>query len=186
MQHYRNLPYPAYLAPLAAFGVADDLTGPTRLKDSATSYIKAPSPDRGYFDLSTARDPRGIIVHEGMPGHYFQKVLSWTNGDPIRRHYYDSSANEGIGFYVEEMMLQAGLFDDSPRTREIIYNFMRFRALRVEVDVKLSTGEFTIRAGRRLLHENSSARPRYSDGGRHLLRVRAWRGNFLSDGQTAN
>ena len=110
----------------------------------ATSYIKTPSPDRGYFDLSTARDPRGIIVHEGMPGHYFQKVMSWTNEDPIRRHYYDSSANEGIGFYAEEMMLQAGLFDDSPRTREIIYNFMRFRALRVEVDVKLSTGEFTI------------------------------------------
>jgi hypothetical protein len=144
VQHYRNLPFPAYLAPLAAFGVADDLTGPSRLKDGATSYIKTPSPDRGYFDLSTARDPRGIIVHEGVSGHYFQKVMSWTNEDPIRRHYYDSSANEGIGFYAEEMMLQAGLFEDSPRTREIIYNFMRFRALRVEVEVKLSTGEFTI------------------------------------------
>jgi hypothetical protein len=144
VKHYRNLPFPAYLAPLAAFGVADDLTGPARLKDQATSYIKTPSPDRGYFDLSTARDPRGIIVHEGIPGHYFQKVMSWTNEDPIRRHYYDSSANEGIGFYAEEMMLQAGLFEDSPRTREIIYNFMRFRALRVEVEVKLSTGEFTI------------------------------------------
>jgi Bacterial protein of unknown function (DUF885) len=144
LKHYRNLPFPAYLAPLAAFGVADDLTSPSRLKDNATSYIKTPSPDRGYFDLSTARDPRGIIVHEGVPGHYFQKVMSWTNEDPIRRHYYDSSANEGIGFYAEEMMLQAGLFEDSPRTREIIYNFMRFRALRVEVEVKLSTGEFTI------------------------------------------
>jgi hypothetical protein len=144
VQHYRNLPYPAYLAPIAAFGVADDLTNPSRLKDGATSYIKTPSPDRGYFDRSTARDPRGIIVHEGVPGHYLQKVLSWTNDDPIRRHYYDSSANEGIGFYAEEMMLQAGLFDDSPRTREIIYNFMRFRALRVEVDVKLATGDFSI------------------------------------------
>ena len=144
LPHYRNLPYPAYLIPISAFGVADDLTSPTRLKENATSYIKTPSPERGYFDLSTARDPRAIIVHEGIPGHYFQKAMSWTNDDPIRRHYYDSSANEGIGFYAEEMMLQAGLFDDSPRTREIIYNFMRFRALRVEVDVKLSTGEFTI------------------------------------------
>jgi uncharacterized protein (DUF885 family) len=144
LPHYRNLPYPAYLIPISAFGVADDLTSPTRLKENATSYIKTPSPERGYFDLSTARDPRAIIVHEGIPGHYFQKAMSWTNEDPIRRHYYDSSANEGIGFYAEEMMLQEGLFDDSPRTREIIYNFMRFRALRVEVDVKLSTGEFTI------------------------------------------
>ena len=41
-------------------------------------------------------------------------------------------------------MLQAGYFDDSPKTREIIYNFMRLRALRVEVDVKLATGAFTI------------------------------------------
>ena len=37
-------------------------------------------------------------------------------------------------------MLQAGLFDDSPRSREIIYNLMRLRALRVEVDVKLALG----------------------------------------------
>jgi len=42
------------------------------------------------------------------------------------------------------MMLQAGLFADQPRTREIIYSFMRLRALRVEVDVKLALGEFTL------------------------------------------
>jgi uncharacterized protein (DUF885 family) len=41
-------------------------------------------------------------------------------------------------------MLATGLFDDSPRSREIIYNFMRLRALRVEVDVKLALGQFTI------------------------------------------
>ena len=37
------------------------------------------------------------------------------------------------------------MFDDSPRTREIIYNFMRLRALRVEVDVKLALGTFSLR-----------------------------------------
>src|SRR5947208_17196650 len=41
-------------------------------------------------------------------------------------------------------MLQFGVFDDTPRLREIMYNFMRLRALRVEVDVKLAIGEFTI------------------------------------------
>ena len=61
---------------------------------------------------------------------------AWRHENPIRRHYYDSGANEGIGFYAEEMLLQAGLWDDSPRSREIVYNFMRLRALRVEVDVK--------------------------------------------------
>ncbi len=143
MQHYRNLPLPSYLAELEN-GVTDDLTGPARLKENATSYIREPSPKLGYFALATAHDPRPILVHEGVPGHFFQLALGWAHEDPIRRHYYDSGANEGIGFYAEEMMLQAGFFDDSPHTREIIYNFMRLRALRVEVDVKLALGIFTM------------------------------------------
>ena len=69
--------------------------------------------------------------------------VSWKNPDPIRRHYYDSGANEGIGFYSEELMLQSGLYDDSPHTREIVYNQMRLRALRVIADVKLALGTFT-------------------------------------------
>jgi len=95
-------------------------------------------------------------VHEGIPGHYFQLCLSWKHEDPIRRHYYDSGVNEGIGFYAEEMMLQAGLFDDpaaAGHTREIIYNFMRLRALRVEVDVKLALGEFKLDQAAKYLHD---------------------------------
>jgi uncharacterized protein (DUF885 family) len=147
MQHYRQAPMPAYLVPLAGIGETDDFTGPTRLKENSTRYISAPGPNLGYFSLTTAKDPRPLIVHEGVPGHYFQLVLGWANPDAVRRHYYDSGANEGIGFYAEEMMLNDGLFDDSPRTREIIWNFMRLRALRVEVDVKLALGEFTIDQG---------------------------------------
>ena len=144
MKHYHNLLLPTYLEPLEDLGVTDDLTGPSRLQEDGISYIRKPSPDLGFFHLSTARDPRPIIVHEGVPGHYFQLCLSWSHPDPIRRHYYDSGANEGIGFYAEELMLQAGLFDDNPHTRETIYSFMRLRALRVEVDVKLALGEFTL------------------------------------------
>ena len=144
VQHYRNLPVPAYVKPFADLGVTDDLTSASRLEDNGTSYINEPSPKLGFFSLSTAHDPRPILVHEGVPGHYFQLTLSWANPDDMRRHYYDSGANEGIGFYAEEMMLQAGFFDDSPHTRETIYSFMRLRALRVEVDVKLALGLFTL------------------------------------------
>jgi uncharacterized protein (DUF885 family) len=133
---------PGYLLPLRSLGVADDLTGPARLDQDGTAYVRPPSPDLGYFELAGARDPRTGIVHEGA--HYVQLALSWAHEDEIRRRYYDSGPNEGIAFYNEEMMLQAGLFDDSPRTREVIYNMMRLRALRVEVDVKLATGLFTI------------------------------------------
>lgn len=41
-------------------------------------------------------------------------------------------------------MLAAGLFADAPHTRQIIYNFMRLRALRVTVDVGLATGQLSI------------------------------------------
>jgi uncharacterized protein (DUF885 family) len=144
VQHYRNLPLPPYVQPLSFMGVADDLTSATRLTEDGISYIQVPSPDLDYFSLSIAKDPRPLIVHEGVPGHYFQLVLSWAHENPIRRYYYDSDANEGIGFYAEELMLQFGLFDDSPRTREILYSYMRLRSLRVEVDVKLALGLFTI------------------------------------------
>src|SRR5213083_2571587 len=144
MKHYRNLPLPPYVEPLSFMGVTDDLTSDTRLDEDSVSYIKQPSPDLDYFSLSIAKDPRPLIVHEGVPGHYFQMTLSWAHENKIRRRYYDSGATEGIGFYAEEMMLQFGFFDDRPKLREIMYNFMRLRALRVEVDVKLALGLFTI------------------------------------------
>ena len=152
VQHYTLRPTPEYLRALE-FTEHDDFTSPSGLNKNCVRYVPEPSEKLGYFWRATAMDPRPITVHEGIPGHYFQLCLSWKNEDPIRRHYYDSGANEGIGFYAEEMMLQAGLFDDSPHTREIIYNFMRLRALRVEVDVKLSLGEFTLEQAAKYLQE---------------------------------
>ena len=144
LSHFSMVKVPDHLVPLGYMGVRDDLTSESRLEETAVRYLNDPSPDLPYFWLATAQDPRPIILHEGVPGHYFQMALSWSNPDPIRRHYIDSGANEGIGFYVEEMMLQFGLFDDTPRSREIIYSFMRLRALRVEVDIRLAVGEFDI------------------------------------------
>ena len=153
LQHYTLRPMPEYLRALQGFGEMDDFTSPSRLNENCIRYLTEPSGKLGYFWQATAEDPRPITVHEGIPGHYFQLCLAWKNEDPIRRHYYDSGANEGIGFYAEEMMLQSGLFDDSPHTREITYNFMRLRALRVEVDVKLALGEFTLEQAAKYLKE---------------------------------
>ena len=131
-------------------------------------------------------DPRPLTVHEGIPGHYFQLCLSWKQEDPIRRHYYDSGANEGIGFYAEEMMLQAGLFDDSPHTREIIYNFMRLRALRVEVDVKLALGEFTLEQAAKYLEEKVPMDSQTARSGSDRVLNRPWPGVDLSNRQTSD
>jgi hypothetical protein len=142
LRHYRIASMPDYLAPLRFLGVADDLTGPDRLAEDAVAYVPPPGPELPYFYAANARDPRAGIVHEGT--HYQQLALSWRNPRPVRRHYYDSAANEGIAFYNEELMLVSGLFDDAPQTRATICNFMRLRALRVSADVGLATGGLSI------------------------------------------
>ena len=113
LQHYTLRPMPEYLRALG-FGENDDFTSPSRLNENCIRYVTEPSGNLGYFWRATAEDPRPITVHEGIPGHYFQLCLSWKHEEPIRRHYYDSGANEGIGFYAEEMMLQAGVVRRQP------------------------------------------------------------------------
>ena len=144
LRHYLTRPMPAYLEPLRFLGVTDDLTGPGRLTEDGVSYVPAPGPELPYFYAANARDPRAGILHEGV--HYQQLALAWRHPRPVRRHYYDSGANEGIAFYNEEMMLVSGLLDDAPHTRTAICNFMRLRALRVTVDVGLATGTLSIPA----------------------------------------
>lgn len=143
-RHYTLVAMPPQVEALEPFAEADYFASQSRVHDDAVRYIKPPSETLSYFWLATAKDPRPEIVHEGVPGHALQLALSWQHPDLIRRRYYDSAANEGIGFYAEEMALQAGVFDDRPRLREVIYNYARLRALRVEVDVKLATGVFTL------------------------------------------
>lgn len=151
LRHYLTAPMPPYLAPLEWLGVTDDLTFEGRLDEDGVSYTPDPVPSLPYFYAANARDPRLGIVHEGA--HYQQLALAWAHPDPIRRRYYDSVPNEGIAFYDEELLLQAGLFDDAPRSREVVHNFNRLRALRVEVDVNLATGRMTLAEGTRAFVE---------------------------------
>jgi len=138
LKHYLNGPLPPYLQPIKWLGVTDDLTGPSRVDDNGISYVPKPHNELPYFYAANARDTRAGIVHEGA--HYQQLALSWRNERPLRRFYYDSGVNEGIAFYNEELMLSAGLFDDAPHSKTVMYNFMKLRAMRVIVDVKLAIG----------------------------------------------
>jgi uncharacterized protein (DUF885 family) len=146
-RHYLFRSMPPFVKALSAFGETDDFTSATRLNENGVRYIEAPSAAQDLFWGFTAKDPRPIVLHEGVPGHYLQLSLSWANQDPLRRHFYDSSPNEGLGFYCEEMMMQSGFFDRSPRSKEIIDKFMLLRAVGIELDLKLALGEFTIDQG---------------------------------------
>ena len=154
LRHFTLRPMPSYLKPLSAFAETDDFTSPSRLDRDAIRYVNPPVPNAPFFWVADAKDPRIQVVHEGTVGHYGQLSISWKHPDPIRRHYYDSSANEGIGFYSEEMVLQAGLYDDSPHTREIVYAQMALRALRQIADVKVALGSFSIDDAADFLEKN--------------------------------
>ncbi|MGN6089367.1 MAG: DUF885 family protein [Actinomycetales bacterium] len=151
LRHYVNLPRPPYLEPLRWLGVSDDLTDEQRLDHDGVSYVPQgyASDEMPYFYRANLIDPRAGIIHEGA--HFQQLALSWRHPDPAHRRFYDSTPNEGLAFYNEEMLLQAGLFDDAPATRAIVYNFMRLRAIRVEVDVQLALGEIGIDQAAQLL-----------------------------------
>ena len=142
--HFTLRPMPSYLKPLSDFTETDDFTSPSRLDRESIRYVSPPAPTAPFFWVADAKDPRIQIIHEGTGGHYGQLSISWKHPDPIRRHYYDSAANEGIAFYSEEMVLQAGLYDDSPHTRELVYAQMALRALRQIADVNVALGSFSI------------------------------------------
>jgi len=144
LPHYYSQKRPAHVEPFTFIGVDVDFTSENRLDQNAARYIPEPNSNLPYFYRTMAQDPRPIIVHEGVPGHYFQLARSWKHENPLRRRFVDSGSIEGIGLYVEELLLQFGLFDDRPHTREILYNFMRLRALRVEIDIQLALGSFSI------------------------------------------
>ena len=61
-----------------------------------------------------------------------------------RSQHRDRFKSEGWSTYWEETAVQLGFYDDRPRSRELMYNFLRLRALRVIVDVSMALGEMTV------------------------------------------
>jgi hypothetical protein len=144
LPHFVDVPVPAYLEALDGFDEWTLFANTARPGEPSIRYIPKISPTLGYFAGSMARDRRPHMSHEGIPGHAFQLVLAARHEDEIRRAFYDSGPVEGLAFYSEELLLSAGLYADAPKAREMVANYMRLRALRVEVDVKLALGTFTI------------------------------------------
>lgn len=92
-----------------------------------------PEEKRNFFWITAHLDPRPLYSHFY---HWFE--LAIMDNDPhssvIRRgpllyNIFDSR-NEGTATAVEEMWMNAGLYDDSPRSRELVYILIAQRAAR--------------------------------------------------------
>ena len=92
-----------------------------------------PEATRNFFWITAHHDPRPLYSHFY---HWFELARMDTepNPSPIRKgpllyNIFDSR-NEGMATAVEEMFMQAGLYDASPRVREIVYIMIAQRAAR--------------------------------------------------------
>ncbi|GGB60889.1 DUF885 family protein [Blastomonas aquatica] len=97
-----------------------------------------------FWEQVQFRDVSPDHLHATFPGHRFDGMTGRRVTHPIRKLINDSGRTEGWGFYLEESALQLGLFDDRPRTRELIYIFGLFRAARTIGDVKMQRNEMSV------------------------------------------
>jgi hypothetical protein len=92
-----------------------------------------PEDERNFFSIGMHYDPVPLYSHFI---HWFDlaQVRDEPHESPIRRgpllyNIFDSK-NEGIATSVEEMFMHAGLYEDSPRSREIVWIMIAQRAAR--------------------------------------------------------
>jgi uncharacterized protein (DUF885 family) len=106
-------------------------------------YIPTYNPKSGNFYIRAAiEDPRPILGHEGIPGHFLQISIANHLPDEIRRHQDDSVFEEGWALYGEEMLLREGLYPDESAGEGQVLRLSRYRAARINVDVNLHTGRW--------------------------------------------
>jgi uncharacterized protein (DUF885 family) len=106
-------------------------------------YIPTYNPTSGNFYIRAAiEDPRPILGHEGIPGHFLQLSIANHLADEIRRQHADSVFIEGWALYGEEMLLREGLYPDESAAAGQVLRLSRYRAARIGVDVNLHTGQW--------------------------------------------
>jgi hypothetical protein len=92
-----------------------------------------PEERRNFFWITAHHDPLPLFTHFW---HWFElaRMDREPHPSPIRRgallyNIFDSR-NEGTATGVEEMLMHAGLYDDSPRSRELVWILLAQRAAR--------------------------------------------------------
>ena len=92
-----------------------------------------PEEQRHFFWITAHYDPAPLFTHFW---HWFElaRMDNEPHPSPVRQgallyNIFDSR-NEGTATGVEEMLMHAGLYDDSPRSRELVWILLAQRAAR--------------------------------------------------------
>jgi uncharacterized protein (DUF885 family) len=107
-------------------------------------YIPTYDPSSKNFYLRAAiEDPRPILGHEGIPGHFLQISIANRLPREIRRQHSDNVLIEGWALYGEEMLARSGLYAEDSAAYAQVLRLSRYRAARIGVDVNLHTGRWS-------------------------------------------
>ena len=101
------------------------------LREHAGSFV--PEDERHFFWITAHFDPAPLFTHFY---HWFElaRMDLEPHASPVRQgallyNIFDSR-NEGTATAVEEIFMNAGLYDDSPRSRELVWIMLAQRAAR--------------------------------------------------------
>jgi hypothetical protein len=107
-----------------------------------------PLESRNFFAIATHYEPLTLYTHFY---HWWDlaRIREEPHPSPIRRgallyNIWDSRA-EGMATAMEEFMLHAGLYDDTPRAREIVWIMLAQRAARGLASLYLQANEFDLK-----------------------------------------
>ncbi|MGE0181547.1 MAG: DUF885 family protein [Parvularculaceae bacterium] len=106
-----------------------------------------PPDERNFFSHGAARDPSPLYSHFY---HWIELARREhePNKSPIRaaEPLYDiyDSRSEGLATAVEELFMQAGLYEDNPRSREIVWIMLANRAARGLASLYVQSNDMTL------------------------------------------
>lgn len=98
---------------------------------------------KNFYIRAAIEDPRPILGHEGIPGHFLQLSIANHLQDEIRRQNGNNVFIEGWALYGEEMLMRAGLYPPDSASQGQVLRLARYRCARIGVDVNLHTGKWS-------------------------------------------
>jgi len=106
-----------------------------------------PEDQRIFFTRITHREPMLLLSHDY---HWIDlsRMRDEPNQDPIRRvislsNIWDTRA-EGFATAFEELVMHAGLYDDNPRAKELVWIMLANRAARGLASLYVQANEFNL------------------------------------------
>ena len=134
------IPYAAYFPP-APFE-----------KNKVGIYIVTPRQKLGKH--LTYASIKNTVVHEAYPGHHLQHACASLQKSYVRHLLSPPEFVEGWAHYCEEYMLEKG-FLNKPEEKFVFLKDAIWRACRVIVDIKLSTGRMSFKQAVNFLIRNA-------------------------------